>query len=238
MSSKCCRFERLIPAYLEGALSDRKRRWFEANLRRSDACRTELQVYRRIREEVARTNIEYPDPHAWQGFTAALRRRIEEATPVDEAPRREPKARALDMAAGAVGGAVCGALAAFVVVFFGFSSGLVPSMSPGATEDNLDRAAAMDAAFGTLTGDPADADADEYVAVELVAVGADGHPLRVTTTMDSAQLLRLLRSETIAVEQEPSDEWTESTPVLDGERAPIDLYGGANTFLVSSVTGR
>jgi anti-sigma factor RsiW len=216
------RFDRLIPAYLEGALSDRRRRWFEAKLRASDECRAEVQVYRRLRSHVAQTDVEYPDSYAWQGFTAALRRRIDDAGHVDDAPTRDRRPRGLDIAAGAMGGAICGGLAALGVVYFGFSSGILPSLTPGATQDNLVRAAAMDAAFTSVP-----------TGATLGYVGADGRRVRVTIAMDPTQLLRLLGAGVISIEQDTEDEWTELTPVLDSERTPVDLYGG-NVLLVSS----
>ncbi|GIX07623.1 MAG: hypothetical protein KatS3mg115_2026 [Candidatus Poribacteria bacterium] len=80
------RFERLIPAYLEGVLTERQWRWFQRQLRRSEACRQELERYRRLYRHLDRARVEYPDPQALESFLPRLYERIAQETP-------EPKPR-------------------------------------------------------------------------------------------------------------------------------------------------
>ncbi|MAF11324.1 hypothetical protein CMK11_12810 [Candidatus Poribacteria bacterium] len=235
MSAKRCRFERLIPPYLEGTLSDRRRRWFENNLRSSATCRREVDVYRRMREEVASVGVDYPDPYAWESFSAALRRRIEEDAP-SAAPRRGPwTARGFDVAAGAVGGAVCGTICAFAVVFFGLSSGLLPTGGEPIEQADIARVLLEDA--DVLTAEAFGPGGTEYV-VELVTFDEDDQPVQLTTTISAEQWQRLLRADAATLVQESPDDWADSTPALDAERTPIELYGDASVFFVSSAVNR
>ncbi|MBT3267789.1 zf-HC2 domain-containing protein [Candidatus Poribacteria bacterium] len=235
MSGKHCRFERHIPAYLEGTLSDRKRRWFESNLRDSATCRREVDVYRRMRTQVAKVGVDYPDPYAWESFSAALRRRIEEDAQGAPPRRAAWASRGVDVAAGAVGGAVCGTVCAFVVVFFGLSSGLLPTRDGRAGTPDVANVVVDDP--GGLTAGVFGPAASEYI-VELVTVDGNDQPVQVTTTISAEQWQRLLRADALTVNQEPVVEWADSTPALDGERTPIELYGGASVFLASSTVDR
>lgn len=241
MSVRHCRFERHIPAYLEGALSDRKRRWFENRLRRSEACRAEVAAYRRMRDEVGKVTVDYPDPYAWEGFTSTLRRRIEQDARLGSPGRSRWPARGFEVAAGAMGGAVCGTVCAFAVVYFGLSLGLVPTRDDSQPAPSITSLTAMDSMGMGLSAEVMDSGGDEYL-VRFIAQDGSAQPVRMTMQMDSDQLATLLRTNALAVDLDESDEWSEASGAYDSRQGPIDLYGADNgagdIFLVSSGRGQ
>ncbi len=233
MSVRPRRFDRLIPAYLERTLSDRKRRWFENRLRDSEPCRVEMAAYRRMREEVGKVAVDYPDPYAWEGFTSTLRQRIEQDARLGTPGRARWSARGFEVAAGAVGGAVCGTVCAFAVVYFGLSSGLVPAVGGGQTPPLT--------ALATLEGSSLTAEVIRSSgAAYLVEFGAQDGSARVATTMDAEQLVALLRASGASADMEAFAEWAEPSPTYESRQGPIDLYGSgdSNVFLVSSSSAR
>ncbi len=238
MSVRHCRFERHIPAYLEGALSDRKRRWFENRLRRSEACRAEVAAYRRMREEVGKVGVDYPDPYVWEGFTSKLRQRIEQDARLGAPARSRWPARGFEVAAGAVGGAVCGTVCAFAVVYFGLSQGLVPTRDSSLPATSITSLMSMDGVG--LTAEMMESGGDEYL-VRFIAQDGSAQPMRMTMQMDSEQLAALLRTNALAVDMPESIEWTEASGTYDSRQGPIDLYGADNgasdIFLVSTRRG-
>ena len=126
------RFERRIPAYLEGMLSDRARRRFERRMERSPELRAEVDAYRRMLHLVRRAPVAYPDSEAIEAFLPRLYERILEEGLYPPPERDEPTEprRALkwgrEVLVGGLGGAVCGVVAAVTVVFFGIRVGLLP----------------------------------------------------------------------------------------------------------------
>lgn len=71
------RFNRDIPAYLEGTLSERGSRLFERDLAASEACRRELAAYERLLGMTRQVPVEYPSDAAWERFLPRLHQRIE-----------------------------------------------------------------------------------------------------------------------------------------------------------------
>jgi hypothetical protein len=230
MSVRHCRFERHIPAYLEGALSDRKRRWFENRLRRFEACRAEVAAYRRMREEVSKVAVDYPDPYVWEGFTSTLRQRIEQDGRLGSPGRVRWPARGFEVAAGAVGGAVCGTVCAFAVVYFGLSSGFVPTRGSALPAPSL---AVLTTPDGIeLTAEVPDGRGEVYPFEFVTQDGAT----RVAVQMDAQQLAVLLRASAASVRLAESNEWADPPQTYDTRQGPIDLYGDSDgdVYLVSS----
>ena len=123
----------MIPAYLEGMLSDRDRRWFERKLRASDACRDELAAYRKTLQLSLRLKVDYPSPAALEEFLPRLYERIAQATTeeperVAETPQASGwKSWGWDALIGSIGGTLCGAACATLIVAFGVFDGITPN---------------------------------------------------------------------------------------------------------------
>ncbi|MDE0022729.1 MAG: hypothetical protein OXT69_15270 [Candidatus Poribacteria bacterium] len=121
------RFERQIPLYDEGVLSDSQRRRFERELAKNEQLADALRRYGRLMGTVKRLRPVYPPRAKWEQFLPQLHRRIEETDREQpngwyahlirrlynrlESPAARP--RWLEKAAFGLAGAALGAAAAF-----------------------------------------------------------------------------------------------------------------------------
>ncbi len=111
------RFDNSIPAYLNGVLPDRRRRWFERQLAESEACRSELRAYRRLQDLVLSAPPRYPDGQDWMGFGLRIREQVrQEGGVAGPSPRRFGREVAVTVLYG-FGGAVCGLMIASGAVY-------------------------------------------------------------------------------------------------------------------------
>lgn len=141
------RFERQIPLYDEGFLSDSQRRRFERELAQNEQLADALRRYGRLMGAVRRLRPVYPQRAKWEQFLPSLHRRIEETDMEQpsgwyaqlirrlynrlESPAA-PRPRWLEKAAFGLAGAALGAAAAFYIgQILPLQNGSEPRLSQG-----------------------------------------------------------------------------------------------------------
>ena len=69
-------FERHLPAYLNGAVSGRRQRWIAQQLVQSEACRSELEAYRRMEKLVRSVPARHPNAVSGHEVALQIRERV------------------------------------------------------------------------------------------------------------------------------------------------------------------
>ena len=81
---KCRLVEKLIPAYIEGALSSKRSQQLELHIDDCPHCQNELQTFEATVHHASSLPVEYPTPEAWKAFWPSLRVRISQSQVFEE----------------------------------------------------------------------------------------------------------------------------------------------------------